>query len=146
MSSVTLPRFLTFAIIAALAASTAASAQIQPQPPGPPAIGAPALAKAAQEPGFDPRLALPTINALQAMLALREREIDALKQDSHAMLAERAAAGEAREATLIDWLKKSQAETAVAVEKLKLAGEAPEAPAATPPPSATPAPAPAPTK
>ena len=135
-------RFLTAtATVATIAmlALPAAVAQVQPQPTAP-------QAGDAQKQGFDPRLALPTINALQAMLALREKEIGALNQDNHAMLAERAAAGEAREATLIDWLKKSQAETAVAVEKLKLAGGAPEAPAATPPPSATPAPAPAPTK
>lgn len=102
-------RFPTIAFLAALTAAGPALAQTVPQPTAPPAVDGPALAKAAQAPGFDPRLALPTIAALQAMLNLRESELKALSADSQAAIAKAKAEGEAREATLIEWLKSAQA-------------------------------------
>jgi hypothetical protein len=79
-------RFAAMALLALLATSPAMAQTVPPPPPPPP-------------PPIDPRLVLPTLNAVSGMLTLREAELKTLTADA-----------EAREATWVEWYKALQAE------------------------------------
>ena len=52
------------------------------------ALPLPALAQQAAQQSVDPRLAGPTVAALQAMVALRDAQIKAISEDAHKRIAE----------------------------------------------------------
>ena len=94
---------MTAALATLMLSGGLALAQTIPPSSAPPPVAAPA-------PQPDPRLAGATIEALQAVLKLRESELQALTADSRKAIAKATADGEARAATLIEWLKAAQAE------------------------------------
>lgn len=69
----------------------------------PPLKPAAAPVKPATSPGADPRLAQPMIDALQALVKLREAELQALSQDMNWQLDQAKAADEAHQNTWAEW-------------------------------------------